>query len=200
MSKTKITIIAPIIAIIASNVWWAYRLLDTGVTLTCTGLSLEEHKEALNQTLPRLPSHAPFLFEKNGTLPSGVRYELQVKQGQYRPSLQLPEDDCGMWGVDCGDPNYSVESLTLKLNGKNVHFPHKFVADLGHVSFVEIKDVKGGVKILLRGGDASGSYDAEFLVRKHRLVERIVCHGEMGEELSENTVIRDDLRDHPERY
>jgi len=105
-----------------------------------------------------------------------------------------------MWGVDCGDPIYSVQSLTLKLNGKKVHFPHKFVADLGPVSFVEIKDVKGGVKILLRGGDASGSYDAEFLVKKHRLVERIVRHGEMGDELSEKTVIRDDLRDHPEKY
>jgi hypothetical protein len=200
MNKTKIIIIALIVALIVSNGWWAYHLLDTGVTLTCTELSLEEHTEALNQTLPRLPSDAPFLFEKNDTLPSGVRYELKVKHGEYRPSLQLPEDDCGMWGVDCGDPDYSVESLTLKLNDQKVHFPHKFVADLGHVSFVEIKDVNGGVKILVRGGDASGSYDAEFLVRKHRLVERIVCHGEMGEELSEKTVIRNDLRDHPENY
>jgi hypothetical protein len=55
MNKTKITIIALIVAIIASNVWWAYRLLDAGITLTYTGVSLEENKEALSQTLALLP-------------------------------------------------------------------------------------------------------------------------------------------------
>jgi hypothetical protein len=55
MNKAKITIIALIVALIASNALWAYRLLDTGVTLTYTGVSLQEHKEALNQTLVLLP-------------------------------------------------------------------------------------------------------------------------------------------------
>lgn len=145
-------------------------------------------------------SDAPFLFEKKGTLPSGIRYELEVREGPYRPCPKLPEDDCGMWGVDCGDPIYSVQRLTLKLNGKKVHFPHKFVADLSHVSFVEIKGVKGGVEILLRGGDASGSYAAEFLVTKKRLVQRIVRDGEFPTEIWEKTVIGNDLLDHPERY
>jgi len=162
---------------------------------TITGLLLVALAVAVHAS-----SDAPFLFEKKGTLPSGIRYELEVREGPYRPSLKLPEDDCGMWGVDCGDPIYSVQSLTLKLNGKKIHFPHKFVADLSHVSSVEIKDVKGGVKILLRGGDASGSYAAEFLVNKKRLVQRIVRHGEFPTEIWEKTTIGDDLLDHPERY
>jgi hypothetical protein len=40
MNKTKIIIIALIVAIVASNGWWAYRLLDAGITLTYTGVSL----------------------------------------------------------------------------------------------------------------------------------------------------------------
>ena len=55
MNKTKIIIIALIIAIVASNGWWAYRLLDTGVTLTYTGVSLEDNKQALSQALALLP-------------------------------------------------------------------------------------------------------------------------------------------------
>jgi hypothetical protein len=143
---------------------------------------------------------APFQFERKGTLPSGVRYELKVTEGPYRPYPQLPSDDCGMWGVDCGSPRYSVQDLTLKLNDKKVHFPHKFVDDLSHVRSVEIKDDKNGMRILLRGGDAAGSYSAEFLVRKLRLVERIVRHGEFPDEVWEKTVIGNDLLDHPERY
>ncbi len=30
-------------------------------------------------------SDAPFLFEKEGTLPPGIRYELKVREGPYRP-------------------------------------------------------------------------------------------------------------------
>ena len=55
MNKTKITIIALIVAIIGSNLLWAYLSLDTGITLTYTRVSYEEEKEALNQTLALLP-------------------------------------------------------------------------------------------------------------------------------------------------
>ena len=143
---------------------------------------------------------APFRFEKKGTLPSGVRYELMVTEGPFRPNPQLPTDDCGMWGTDCGTPTYSVQNLTLKLNGKEVHFPHKFVADLSHIRSVEINNVKDGIEIILHGGDAAGSFTAEFLVRKQRLVERLVRHGEFPDEVWEKTLIGNDLLDHPERY
>ena len=55
MNKTKITIIALIVVIIASNVWWAYQLLDAGITLTYTRVSFEDNREALSQTLALLP-------------------------------------------------------------------------------------------------------------------------------------------------
>jgi hypothetical protein len=55
MSKIKLTIVLLSIALVASNVWWACRLLDAGVTQTYLGVSLDDNKEALNQTLSLLP-------------------------------------------------------------------------------------------------------------------------------------------------
>jgi len=145
-------------------------------------------------------SDTPFLLEKKGILPSGMRYEIKVQEAPYAPSLQLPEDDCGMWGVDCGNPKFSINMLSLKLNDKKVHWPHKYVADLSYVRKVEIKEAKAGVKLLIHGGDAAGSYSAEFLIKKNRLVERIVRHGEFPDEVWEKTLVCNDLLDQPERY
>ena len=38
-------------ALVASNAWWAYRLLDAGVTQTYQSASLEESQQALSQSL-----------------------------------------------------------------------------------------------------------------------------------------------------
>lgn len=55
MKKQKIIIIVLVVALVASNAWWAFRLLDSGVTLTYMGVSLEDNKEALSQTIAILP-------------------------------------------------------------------------------------------------------------------------------------------------
>jgi len=55
MSKPKLTIIGLVVVLVASNAWWAYRLLDAGISQTYLGASLEDNKEALNQTLVLLP-------------------------------------------------------------------------------------------------------------------------------------------------
>jgi hypothetical protein len=55
MKKQKIIIIVLVVVLVASNAWWAFRLLDSGVTLTYTGVSLEDNKKALSQTLAILP-------------------------------------------------------------------------------------------------------------------------------------------------
>ena len=55
MTKTKLTIILLAVALVLSNVWWAYRVLDTGVSLTYMGVSLEDNEQALAQTIALLP-------------------------------------------------------------------------------------------------------------------------------------------------
>jgi hypothetical protein len=58
MKKTKIIIIVLVLALVASNAWWAFHLIDAGVTQTYMGVSLEDNKEALSQALAILPAVA----------------------------------------------------------------------------------------------------------------------------------------------
>lgn len=51
MKKSTIAISALAGALVASNVWWAYQLLDVGLSYTYQGVSLEESQQALTQTL-----------------------------------------------------------------------------------------------------------------------------------------------------
>jgi len=51
MKKSVIIIILLIFSLVGTNAWWAYRLLDAGVSFTYQGESLEENQQALGQTL-----------------------------------------------------------------------------------------------------------------------------------------------------
>jgi hypothetical protein len=51
MRKTTVTISLLAVALFATNAWWAYRLLDAGVSYTYQGASLEENQQALSQAL-----------------------------------------------------------------------------------------------------------------------------------------------------
>jgi hypothetical protein len=55
MSSAKIAIISLVVALVASNGWWAYHALDHGITVTYMGEALEDNKTALSQTLSILP-------------------------------------------------------------------------------------------------------------------------------------------------
>ncbi|MBU1364610.1 MAG: hypothetical protein KKE51_12410 [Gammaproteobacteria bacterium] len=51
MKRTTVSISLLVLALLATNVWWAYRLLDAGVSYTYQGVSLEENQQALSQAL-----------------------------------------------------------------------------------------------------------------------------------------------------
>ena len=55
MTRSKGAIVLLVVALVASNLWWAYRLLDTGVTQTYMGVAFDDNKQALAQTLALLP-------------------------------------------------------------------------------------------------------------------------------------------------
>lgn len=55
MNKPRLTVIGLVVVLVASNAWWAYRLLDAGISQAYLGASLEDNKQALNQTLVLLP-------------------------------------------------------------------------------------------------------------------------------------------------
>ena len=55
MNKSRITIVSLAIALVASNVWWAFQVFDAGVTHTYMRASHESTSELLTQTLALLP-------------------------------------------------------------------------------------------------------------------------------------------------
>jgi hypothetical protein len=55
VSKTAIAIVALSLTLVASNLWWAYRMLDAGITQTYARASQETTSELLAQTLAILP-------------------------------------------------------------------------------------------------------------------------------------------------
>ncbi len=58
MKNSIIIIIILIVFLVGSNAWWAYRLLDAGVSNTYQGVSLEENQQALAQSLEIIKSLA----------------------------------------------------------------------------------------------------------------------------------------------
>lgn len=56
MKKAIIIIIILFVSLIGSNAWWAYRLLDAGVSYTYQGASLEESQQTLVQSFEIIKS------------------------------------------------------------------------------------------------------------------------------------------------
>jgi hypothetical protein len=58
VKRTTIIITALVIALVTTNAFWAYSLLDLSVTLTYQGVSLEENEQALSQALAIIKASA----------------------------------------------------------------------------------------------------------------------------------------------
>ena len=55
MKKSTGTIIFLVIALLGTNAWWLYTVIDAGVTATYREVTHRENKEALDQTLAIIP-------------------------------------------------------------------------------------------------------------------------------------------------
>lgn len=51
MKKSAIAIAVLSIALIGTNTWWAFKMLDAGISYTYQGVSLEDNQQALHQAL-----------------------------------------------------------------------------------------------------------------------------------------------------
>lgn len=51
MKRTTVPISVLLIVLLISNAWWAFAVVDAGVTSTYQDAQLEEEQQALNQTL-----------------------------------------------------------------------------------------------------------------------------------------------------
>ncbi len=93
MTRSKGAIVLLVVTLVASNLWWAYRLLDTGVTQTYMGVALDDNKQALAQTLALLPVVAR---------PGVSRSEVLAAARSAEPSAAPFEKDGFVWVGNVG--------------------------------------------------------------------------------------------------
>ena len=79
MSGAKIAIVGLVVALVASNGWWAYHALDHGITVTYMGVALDDNKIALSQTLAILPVVARGDISKDAVLAAATTAENSSK-------------------------------------------------------------------------------------------------------------------------
>jgi hypothetical protein len=134
----------------------------------------------------------PFFLERSGSLPSGKEYELKIREEAYsrRPG-ELP-DDGSRWGIDGGYPRTYCAEFSLSIDGKPVSVQRKLFEDLSHLLAVEVSEDGEDVLVMIRGGDAAGSFRARYSVRKVE-IERLVEAGEFPSSVWERTTVHNSV-------
>ena len=88
-------------------------------------------------------------------------------------------------------PCVLVDSLEISVGGREVAVPRSAFGDLSDVWTARLQlTAKGRFGLILVGGDASESYEAEIIFDRRRVRERIITDGE-AQMVSEKTVYFD---------
>jgi hypothetical protein len=107
MRRTTIAISLLAITLVVTNAWWAYRLLDAGVSYTYQGASLEENQQALSQALA--------IIKVLGTNNASREQIVQAAQAAW-PSTEPFEKDGYLWvgrlGLRFSQAGHLVEAVS----------------------------------------------------------------------------------------
>lgn len=107
MRRTTIAITLLAIALVITNAWWAYRLLDAGVSYTYQGESLEENQQALSQALA--------IIKVLGANNASREQIVQAAQAAW-PSTEPFEKDGYLWvgrlGLRFNQAGHLVEAVS----------------------------------------------------------------------------------------
>lgn len=107
MRRTTVAISLLTIVLVVTNAWWAYRLLDAGVSYTYQGASLEENQQALFQALA--------IIKALGTNNASREQIVQAAQAAW-PSTEPFEKDGYLWvgrlGLRFNQAGHLVEAVS----------------------------------------------------------------------------------------
>lgn len=106
MKKSTVTIFLLIVALIASNAWWADHAIDLGVSYTYQGVSLEENQQGLSQALAIINAMA---------VKGASRAEVVAAAQMARPSSEPFEKEGYLWvgrlGLHFNETGQLVEAV-----------------------------------------------------------------------------------------
>ena len=143
--------------------------------------------------MPSFAENTPFTFSESGPLPTGMKYSIKIEEIPYVKSLNAKPDDGSTWGIDGGYPLHVIKTFFFSLNGKEIFIPRKLSSDICDLQRASIQEINGQVILTIKGGDAAGSFNAEFKFKNGRLVERLIRMGEFPEEVWEKIILHNEL-------
>ncbi len=91
MSTSKTKILALITMLVGSNLWWAYRTLDNGITLTYTEDSLEQTARGFNQAIAIIPLVAQQASQREIVSAAKTASELDIEPFEKEGYLWVGE-------------------------------------------------------------------------------------------------------------
>jgi hypothetical protein len=107
MRRATGAILVLAVALVVTNAWWAYRLVDAGVSYTYQGVSLAENQQALSQALA--------IIKVLGTNQASRERIVQAAQTAW-PSTEPFEKDGYLWvgrlGLRFNDAGHLVEAVS----------------------------------------------------------------------------------------
>lgn len=129
-----------------------------------------------------------FSFQKAGVLESGAQYAVQIEESEYEPGPADLSNDGSWWGIDTGFPATVCSRFSVEIDGRSAAPPRKLCRDLAELHGAEVLEAQDHLVVRIRGGDAHGSFDAQFDFREHE-IERVVHRGELPDEVWERTIV-----------
>lgn len=88
MARTTIGFVTLATLLVVTNLWWAFQLLDSGVTQTHIGVSLNDNQIALSQTIA---------VAKEATRPGSTRESIVAAAMQGQGEINPFEKDGYLW-------------------------------------------------------------------------------------------------------
>lgn len=107
VTKCRVSIAVLVLALIGSNAWWAYRLLDAGITQTYMSASLETTTELLNQSLAVLP-----VVARPGSTRNEIINAARVKNDSVGPFEKEGYVWVGQLGLKFNEQGQFIKAVT----------------------------------------------------------------------------------------
>lgn len=114
-------------------------------------------------------------------------FEILVEEVPFQEISGQRQSVKSWWGVDGGEPPLVIKRIVFRIAEKVVSIPPAAYVDLGDIAFparLQLEQRGRELHFFLSGGDAAGSYTAQFIFRDRKLVERRVRPGEFPDHVS----------------
>ena len=109
-----------------------------------------------------------------GIFPSGKTFQLEISEAPLKLDNSIGENRTGYWGANGKYPASYIDKISLMVEESKLSIPSKIYADLGNLTFAEVKENEHAIILIVKGGEASAAYYATFVFADYKIRKRTV--------------------------